>query len=193
MLLFLHARLYQKRYNKNIGICLIKIAFTVQLILITMFHRDQVHRSEMPVAINLETLVIIVAITGVTTLLSLLQVLITIAKLFQWSRLFKRLMLRSLVSPVNLTDLTNFIAILYGPLMLVFILINDYSIHKDFRLKSSNDRSLAPPADGQLSSKSAIIRDRSTNLDHLHHGRFEFAAIRLNNVQCQVRRHANVA
>jgi NADH:ubiquinone oxidoreductase subunit 4 (subunit M) len=98
VMLFIYTRLYQKRYNKNIGVCLVQIAFIVQLIVVTMFHRNQVLHKIKAANIDLDHLSILLAFSGLCSLLSITQFLVAIAKMIQLQKLVRRCLLCRLIS-----------------------------------------------------------------------------------------------
>lgn len=129
VLLFLITRLYQKRYNKNIGVCLIKIAFIAQLIVYVLFQRHQTltGNANAPVSL-LHNLFILLGLTGLCSLLTLSQLVMILTKILTCDRLKTRLCLRSARSPVNITDLALLIAMIFGPCSLVYLIFNDMSV-----------------------------------------------------------------
>ena len=93
--LFLVTRLYQKRYNKNIGVCLIKIGFIAQLIIIVLFQRHQalIGKQNTPVSL-LNNLYVLLGMSGLGSLLALAELFMILAKLLTCSRIKTRLLLR---------------------------------------------------------------------------------------------------
>ena len=95
VLLFLITRLYQKRYNKNIGVCLIKIAFIAQLIVYDLFRRHQTLVGKTNTSVSLlHNLFILLGLSGLGSLLSIAELAMILMKLLTCDRMKTRLMLR---------------------------------------------------------------------------------------------------
>lgn len=95
ILLFLITRLYQKRYNKNIGVCLTKIGFIAQLIIYVLFQRHQVliGKPNTPASL-LNNLFILLGFFSLSSLLTLAQLIMIAAKILTCNRIKERFLLR---------------------------------------------------------------------------------------------------
>ena len=93
--LFLITRLYQKRYNKNIGVCLIKIAFIAQLIIFVHFERHRaIDKNSHPLSL-IYHLFILLGLSGFGSLLTIGQILMILKKIFTCDRIGTRISLSS--------------------------------------------------------------------------------------------------
>lgn len=95
--LFIYTRMYQKRYNKNIGVSLVQIAAVVQLVVITMHNREQLHVKSKTGSVHLDHLGVLVAGAGLCALLSIAQVAVVVTKVLNCAKLPKRFMLSRII------------------------------------------------------------------------------------------------